>query len=241
MSNTDTDNGGGWTRERLERLLGAGRADLAGQIWAALADLGEDEPARCASIILDPLRRCELYAGHPGRVHWSGILSAAVELRTWTDLDTDELDEWAPAHLRALADRRSDPGENTVGQAHRDAGDTEQAAAERVRPRTGTQRRRVLAAFVRAYPEGRTDDELVAELGLTPNSVRPRRVELVRGGWLVDSGERRPTPTGSPAVVWELTAGAVSDLVAEGRAAVFALAGIEDRLDALDPDLGGDS
>jgi hypothetical protein len=40
---------------------------------------------------------------------------------------------------------------------------------------------------------------------MNPSTQRPRRVELVEGGWVEDSGERRPTRSGMDAVVWRGT------------------------------------
>lgn len=64
-------------------------------------------------------------------------------------------------------------------------------------PRSGTQRARVLM-LIAAGPH--TDNELVDLTGLSPSSVRPRRVELVDAGLVVDSGERR-----RGCVVWRTT------------------------------------
>lgn len=89
-------------------------------------------------------------------------------------------------------------------QAH---SNTSAAAAARIEPVAGTLRMVVLAEFKR-HRGGLTDEELVAVLSdrLYPpseNTVRPRRVELVRHGWLRDSGRRRNTRSGRAAVVWE--------------------------------------
>ena len=79
---------------------------------------------------------------------------------------------------------------------------TSAAAAGVVFPRTGTLRRHVLDAIGAAGERGATDDDLLASTGLAPNTLRPRRWELVSGGWVVDSGRKRPTASGSDAVVW---------------------------------------
>lgn len=53
---------------------------------------------------------------------------------------------------------------------------------------------------------GLTDDELVGLLPeRTAGSVIKRRGECVRAGMLEDSGRRRPTRTGSSAIVWVVT------------------------------------
>lgn len=83
-----------------------------------------------------------------------------------------------------------------------DAKETSRLAALHVAPRSGSQRERVLVALRRAGKKGMTDDELSHELRLSPNSVRPRRLELVEGGWVYDSGVRRPSFYGNPAIVW---------------------------------------
>jgi len=55
---------------------------------------------------------------------------------------------------------------------------------------------------------GFTDEELVEGLvpgSVSPSGVRTRRNELVRGGWLRDSGYRRRTRSGREAIIWTLT------------------------------------
>lgn len=49
-----------------------------------------------------------------------------------------------------------------------------------------------------------TDEELLARTGLAPNTLRPRRVELVLKGLVRDSGRTRPTKSGRSAVLWEV-------------------------------------
>lgn len=90
---------------------------------------------------------------------------------------------------------------NRPGKARRDHPATSRAAALAIAPRTGTQRRKVLNAI--AY-KPRTDEELQADLRMNANSERPRRVELVEGGWIKDSGLRRPTAAGGESIVWAL-------------------------------------
>lgn len=49
-------------------------------------------------------------------------------------------------------------------------------------------------------------DELAAGYGpaaQTPSGVRSRCSELVEAGWIADSGDRRRTRAGSPAIVWQ--------------------------------------
>ena len=57
--------------------------------------------------------------------------------------------------------------------------------------------------FVLACAErGATDSEIAAGTRLSSETSRPRRVELVNLGRVVDSGRRRSTPSGRSATVW---------------------------------------
>jgi hypothetical protein len=85
---------------------------------------------------------------------------------------------------------------------HREARDTSVMAAWRAWPRSGTQRERVLHWVMGRGEQGATDDEIQDALHLAGNSERPRRLELVERGWLVDSGVRRPSHQHGPAIVW---------------------------------------
>lgn len=79
---------------------------------------------------------------------------------------------------------------------------TSVSAAEQIEPFTGTQRGRVLE-FIRGCGEqGSTDEEVQAALAMNPSTQRPRRVELVRMGFIRDSGRVRQTQAGRDAVVW---------------------------------------
>lgn len=50
--------------------------------------------------------------------------------------------------------------------------------------------------------QGATDEEITKGLRMNPNTERPRRVELVDMGRVVDSGRVRLTESGTKAVVW---------------------------------------
>ena len=83
--------------------------------------------------------------------------------------------------------------------------ETSLEAAIAAEPNAGTQRRRVLD-ILRAYRQtqigGLTDHQMQVWLGMNPSTQRPRRVELVKQGFVVDSGKTRLTPSGKRAVVW---------------------------------------
>lgn len=82
--------------------------------------------------------------------------------------------------------------------------DTSREAAAVNKPRAATHRTLALQVL-RAHPGGLTDFELAALTGLAQTSVGKRRGELRDVGFVADSGKRRPSPSGSPAIVWQVT------------------------------------
>lgn len=48
-----------------------------------------------------------------------------------------------------------------------------------------------------------TDEEIATQLAMNPSTVRPRRIELVRRGLVVEDGARRTT-SGRMATVWRV-------------------------------------
>lgn len=96
-------------------------------------------------------------------------------------------------------------------QAH---SETSRLAALRAYPRQSSQRERILLA-VADRPS--TRDELVTRLRLGGNSIRPRVKELLEGQWLYVTDQTRPSNTGSPAEVLDLTDRARAELA--GRVA----------------------
>lgn len=90
-----------------------------------------------------------------------------------------------------------------------DARPTSREAAAKVAPSATTQRGRVLRVVVYAGDEGATDEQISDRLGMPLNTVRPRRLELVEQGYVIDSGDTAPTRSGSAAVLWLATLEAV--------------------------------
>jgi hypothetical protein len=80
--------------------------------------------------------------------------------------------------------------------------DTSRDAAAKILPAVGTLRRKVLEALQAVGSQGMTDEELQSRLNLTGSTQRPRRIELVAAGLVIDSGQRRPAESGRSAVVW---------------------------------------
>ena len=79
--------------------------------------------------------------------------------------------------------------------------DTSVEAAKAQDTKAAPDRARVLA-FLEFMPA--TDEEIQRSLKMDGNTERPRRRELELSGKIVDSGKRRKTSTGSPAVVWKV-------------------------------------
>jgi hypothetical protein len=80
------------------------------------------------------------------------------------------------------------PSANGAGRSRRGARETSTDAALLALPASGRNRRRVLDAVAAVARDprlvGLTDLQIAQATGLRDNSVRPRRVELVDGGWL---------------------------------------------------------
>lgn len=100
---------------------------------------------------------------------------------------------------------RSTPGRDAglTPPCHRNAPPgTSDAAARSIAGRTPELRSLVLAFIRSRGPEGATDAEGAAALGMASDTYRPRRVELRDRGLVRDSGQFRTTPSGSRAAVW---------------------------------------
>jgi hypothetical protein len=84
---------------------------------------------------------------------------------------------------------------------------TSARAASNIAPKVGTQRAEVLSYIVERG--GATDFEIARAIRMLPNSVRPRRGELVEGGY-VRLTDRTRRHRGSDFAVWEATADGVA-------------------------------
>lgn len=86
--------------------------------------------------------------------------------------------------------------------ARRTDPDTSHRAAADAALHARTHRARALHALRHAGRDGLTDFELADRTGIAQTSIGKRRGELRDAGLVVDSGNRRPAPSGSAAVVW---------------------------------------
>lgn len=119
-----------------------------------------------------------------------------------------------PASTRARGVARVSPDASGAGLARLDGRATAKLAALQALPASGRNRRKVLdaVASVARDPQyvGLTDLQIAKVTGLRDNSVRPRRVELVDGGWLepATSSDGKPVTRehyGREHTVWCLT------------------------------------
>ena len=78
---------------------------------------------------------------------------------------------------------------------------TSKAAAEQ-KTDAASDRAKMLAAYRAAGAMGMTDDEMRITTGLNPDSIRPRRGELIRAGEVAETTKARPTRTGRMATVY---------------------------------------
>lgn len=86
-------------------------------------------------------------------------------------------------------------------RARRTDPDTSHAAAARTSLTAASGRKLALDTHAR-HPRGLTDFELADLTGYAQTSIGVRRCELVRAGLIEKTDLRRPSPSGSPAIVW---------------------------------------
>lgn len=86
---------------------------------------------------------------------------------------------------------------------------TSKAAAEAKLPTAGSDRRAALEALRHAGPNGLTREEIAERAGITADSCRPRCLELIAGGLVVETARTRQTLAGRKALV--LVAGEFSN------------------------------
>jgi hypothetical protein len=80
--------------------------------------------------------------------------------------------------------------------------ETSADAAVQIAESAKTLRAKVLRFILDRGEFGATDIEIQDVLKMNPSTQRPRRIELVGSGDVVDSGKSRLTPSGRKATVW---------------------------------------
>ena len=107
------------------------------------------------------------------------------------------------------------PGQLTIDEAptaRASDPDTSHQAGARASLTAGQGRAAALNALAHAHlhaahlcPHGLTDFELAVILDSQQTSCGKRRGELVKLGYVAATEHRRPSPSGSPAIVWMIT------------------------------------
>ena len=82
---------------------------------------------------------------------------------------------------------------------------TSAMAADSLEQKTLNAMQRRVLELLRENTAGLTDEEMQHRLRMNPSTQRPRRIELVRRGLVVEAGMRK-TSSGRMAVVWKATA-----------------------------------
>ena len=80
--------------------------------------------------------------------------------------------------------------------------ETSVKAAELIEPSVGSLQAKILSGLREESYLGQTDEEIALAWELNPSTSRPRRIELVNAGLVVDSGRTRKTISGRAATVW---------------------------------------
>lgn len=89
-----------------------------------------------------------------------------------------------------------------AGAAPTNGTPTSSAAADQIQPRANTLRLLVLGFLEHHGPS--TDEAIQQGLKMNPSTQRPRRIELVKLGYVRDSGRRGKTRSGRAATLWEV-------------------------------------
>jgi len=79
--------------------------------------------------------------------------------------------------------------------------ETSKEAAESITDEAATTWRERVYSVIKSTG-GATDEEIQTALAMNPSTQRPRRVELLYGDRIKDSGEKRNTKSGRKATVW---------------------------------------
>lgn len=115
-----------------------------------------------------------------------GSLSAALDR-----LGVREGDDFVIAKVDPGAHDAA-PDTDELGPFARDS-DTSREAALANYPRSGNQRRVILDRLLICGGYGATREEITRATGIVPDAVRPRLIELVKGGWVRVTDRTRPT------------------------------------------------
>lgn len=116
-------------------------------------------------------------------------------------LDPNEYRLLAPKETAAVVIEKQTLTNGTVAKARVSDPGTSHEAAESIRP---TELEMVVLEGLRQCGDrGATSDELGAQLKMDRDSVSPRMKPLIKKGYVIDSGARRPGDSGRSQTVWK--------------------------------------
>lgn len=90
-------------------------------------------------------------------------------------------------------------------------------AAAKARPNSRRGDRLKVLRLLARHPLGLTDFEIAEKVNRQQTSAGKRRGELRDLGLVFDSGETRPAPSGSMAIVWRITEAGIAEIYAAER------------------------
>lgn len=140
-----------------------------------------------------------------GQRHFTCVRCRKTFQTTQSHVRQWPIDKWWAMVANLCANCRVErQGEPAQGGTHARGHDTERQAAASMTQHSGSLRKEVLRLLATAGRDGLTDDEGGALMGGDRLMFGRRRHELVKAGLVRDSGDRRKTPAGKKAIVWEL-------------------------------------
>lgn len=96
----------------------------------------------------------------------------------------------------------NNPVNNNEARIGKNSPETSRAAAKKALPRTGTKKEKIYNLIMEQGMFGLCDHEIEKATGWKHQSASAMRNSLMRDGWVIDSGSRRNTDEGNPAIVW---------------------------------------
>lgn len=94
------------------------------------------------------------------------------------------------------------PINNNEARIGKNSPETSRIAALKALPRTGTKKEKIYNLIKEQGMFGLCDHEIEKATGWKHQSASAMRNSLMRDGWVIDSGARRNTDEGNPAIVW---------------------------------------
>jgi len=171
-----------------------------------VAAYGHEPAPDPASTADRPNRPCTA-CGARVRVHGllAGMEQAAAQV--WLEDHPDEVHR--PNAVAEHSQRQVERVRSGV-KVRADARQTSRDAAARALPGAATHAGRVLRCIVAAGVDGITDEQVSDRIGMSLNTVRPRRLEMVERGLVMDSGDTTVTASGASAILWLATLAGVT-------------------------------